>query len=190
MNAQKRVSALSLRALVHETVLGDAAFENDLDSSFYESIGFEASRKYVLRTADEFVPSSNPQNLDVVKFLCKNVWPNLFGKKIDKLQSNKDQTMFVLQDSGAFSDSDGGWLSALCSPESPAENLAREKLLSFSSGLVRGALSSFGAFHHVIVTTTPTLSHTRMRTGRDDASVHYHQDHSSTVSYTITLDRV
>lgn len=37
------------------------------------------------------------EKLDSVKFICKDVWPSLFGKPCDKLQSN-GVNMFVIED--------------------------------------------------------------------------------------------
>lgn len=183
------VSALSLRALVHEAVLGERAFDGSRDPSFYESLGFDAARKFTLFIADSSISSSS--NIDLVKFLCKTLWPSVVGKKIDKLQSNKDQTVFVLQDSGTFSDADAGWLSALAGDDSAAETKARSDLLSFLSGILRGALSAVGEL------VVPTIyfsvdffffgdSHV---TGRDDAYVHFHQEHATAVSYTVTFEK-
>jgi len=76
------------------------------------------------------------QQLEAVKFLCKEVWANVFGKQIDKLQTNH-RGVFVLKDL------DLKWLSSFPS----GTELARVKaiqLLAFPCGIIRGCLADLG----------------------------------------------
>jgi len=76
------------------------------------------------------------QQLEAVKFLCKEVWVQVFGKQIDKLQTNH-RGVFVLKDLNLK------WLR--CFPSQT--ELARTKaiqLLAFPCGLIRGCLADLG----------------------------------------------
>ncbi|MBN3274276.1 TPC6B protein, partial [Polyodon spathula] len=74
-------------------------------------------------------------DLDVVKFLCKDLWINLFRKQIDNLRTNHQGT-YVLQDN-KFS---------LLSQFSNSKQYMEEapKYLVYTCGMVRGALSNLG----------------------------------------------
>ncbi len=76
------------------------------------------------------------EELDVIKFICKDVWFELFRKNIDKLQMNR-KGMFVL------SDTNFRWVSRYASND-PATCEAAERLLHFPCGLLRGLLANLG----------------------------------------------
>lgn len=76
------------------------------------------------------------QQLEAVKFLCKDVWMEIFRKQIDKLQTNH-RGVFVLKDS------DLRWLSRF--PVGPEESrVAALRLLAFPCGVIRGSLANLG----------------------------------------------
>jgi trafficking protein particle complex subunit 6 len=74
--------------------------------------------------------------LEAVKFLCKEVWMEVFRKQIDKLQTNH-RGVFVLKDLELK------WLTRLPSHQETARVTAIQ-LLAFPCGIVRGALSNLG----------------------------------------------
>ena len=74
------------------------------------------------------------QQLEAVKFLCKEVWMEIFGKQIDKLQTNH-RGVFVLKDL------DLTWLQRFPAGTEHARVTAI-RLLAFPCGLVRGCLSN------------------------------------------------
>lgn len=76
------------------------------------------------------------QQLEAVKFLCKDVWSELFNKQIDKLQTNH-RGVFVLKDLNFL------WLSDAFG-NSEAARCHAMLLLAFPCGLIRGALSNLG----------------------------------------------
>eukprot|EP00744_Colponema_vietnamica_P017970 GILI01025321.1.p1 GENE.GILI01025321.1~~GILI01025321.1.p1 ORF type:complete len:180 (-),score=11.45 GILI01025321.1:67-570(-) len=87
-------------------------------------------------------------NLEIIKFICKDLWSYLFRKQVDKLQTNH-RGVFVLADSnfpwiGSFSSS--------ASSDSVKE--AAQDWLVFPCAIIRGALSSFG----VPCTVQPDIS--------------------------------
>ena len=76
--------------------------------------------------------------LDVVKFVCRDVWMELHQKQVDKLQTN-NKGVFVLQDLSYR------WTRYL-SPPSGSASTGPElalKYVIFPCGLVRGALAAF-----------------------------------------------
>ncbi|EXJ80354.1 hypothetical protein A1O1_08498 [Capronia coronata CBS 617.96] len=85
--------------------------------------------------------------LDVIKFLCKDLWTVVFKKQIDNLKTNH-RGVFVLTDSRfrPFS---------RMSMANPAEAVARaQPHLYFPCGIIRGVLSSLGIKATVQAETT------------------------------------
>lgn len=74
--------------------------------------------------------------LEAVKFLCKEVWMEVFRKQIDKLQTNH-RGVFVLKDLELR------WLTRLPTNQEGARVVAVQ-LLAFPCGIVRGALANLG----------------------------------------------
>ena len=74
--------------------------------------------------------------LEAVKFLCKEFWIEVFGKQIDKLQTNH-RGVFVLKDLGLK------WLTRFPNNQENARVTAIQ-LLAFPCGMLRGALANLG----------------------------------------------
>ena len=74
--------------------------------------------------------------LEAVKFLCKEIWMEIFRKQIDKLQTNH-RGIFVLKDLELR------WLTKL-PPNQEAARVAAIQLLAFPCGIIRGTLSNLG----------------------------------------------
>ena len=74
--------------------------------------------------------------LEAVKFLCKEVWIEVFQKQIDKLQTNH-RGVFVLKDLELR------WLTRI-PPNQESSRITAIQLLAFPCGIIRGALSNLG----------------------------------------------
>ena len=88
--------------------------------------------------------------LDIVKFLCKDFWSEVFSKQIDKLQTNH-RGVYVLQDR-AFR-----WLTRMSSADADKPNDAALQHLVLPCGLVRGALENLGLACEVTANISPAL---------------------------------
>lgn len=76
------------------------------------------------------------QQLEAVKFLCKEVWMQVFNKQIDKLQTNH-RGVFVLRDLELV------WLTRF-PVATEHSRVAAIRLLAFPCGIVRGCLANLG----------------------------------------------
>lgn len=76
--------------------------------------------------------------LDVMKFVCRDLWKMLYGKQMDSLRTNH-RGMFVLIDNNFRP------IANLSSPNSPAELMSVAKVyLQLPCGVIRGVLRSLG----------------------------------------------
>ncbi|XP_028309007.1 trafficking protein particle complex subunit 6b isoform X1 [Gouania willdenowi] len=110
---------------------GDA--ETGRNITKVESMGFRVGQGLIERLTKE--TSRFKDELDVMKFICKDFWTCLFKKQIDNLRTNH-QGIYVLQDS-KFQ-----LLSHLSAGKQYLDQAP--KYLAFTCGLVRGALSNLG----------------------------------------------
>ncbi|KAL4998991.1 transport protein particle component [Aspergillus recurvatus] len=86
-------------------------------------------------------------NLDIIKFLCKDLWMTLFKKQIDNLKTNH-RGVYVLTDNSFRP-------FARMSMSSRSEAVSRaQAYLWFPCGVVRGALSNLGIHTTVQAETT------------------------------------
>lgn len=123
-----------------------------------EAIGFQVGQQLVERYTKERPRFSD--HLEVIKFICKDFWVELFKKQIDNLKTNH-RGVFVLQDNrfrwltriSANTPplpGEQGSLDAAPAPEGAAEGgalkaaAAAGQYLYFPCGLIRGALTNLG----------------------------------------------
>ncbi|XP_051894344.1 trafficking protein particle complex subunit 6b-like [Pristis pectinata] len=101
--------------------------------STLEGMGFRAGQGLIERFTKE-TPLFKDE-LDIMKFICKEFWTNLFQKQIDNLRTNHRGT-YVLQDNRF----------RLLTPVSSGKQYLEEvpEFLAFTCGLLRGALSNLG----------------------------------------------
>jgi len=85
---------------------------------------------------DTSVTALSKIQLEAVKFLCKEVWVEVFRKQIDKLQTNH-RGVFVLRDR------EFKWLKRLPGDQN-ASRVKAIKILAFPCGLIRGVLANLG----------------------------------------------
>ncbi|KAM8903503.1 LOW QUALITY PROTEIN: trafficking protein particle complex subunit 6B, like [Spinachia spinachia] len=101
--------------------------------SVLESMGFRVGQGLIERLTRD--SPSFKDELDVMKFVCKDFWTKVFRRQIDNLRTNHQGT-YVLQDN-TFS-----LLTQLSNGKQYLDQAP--KYLAFSCGIVRGALSSLG----------------------------------------------
>lgn len=87
-------------------------------------------------TTDAPITALSKIQLEAVKFLCKEVWVEVFRKQIDKLQTNH-KGVFVLKDR------EFKWLKRLPGDQN-ASRVKAIKILAFPCGLIRGVLANLG----------------------------------------------
>ncbi|XP_026092734.1 trafficking protein particle complex subunit 6B-like isoform X2 [Carassius auratus] len=113
--------------------------ENGRCVSKLESMGFRVGQGLIERhISDCRFTKDTPRfkdELDFMKFICKDFWTSVFKKQIDNLRTNH-QGIYVLQDNKFR------LLSQLSSGKQYLEHAP--KFLAFTCGLVRGALSNLG----------------------------------------------
>jgi len=99
-----------------------------------ESLGFDVGQRLV-----EFITLYTPHpdsELDMIKFVCKEVWETLFRKQIDELKTNGNG-LYLLQDLDFK-------LLKNASESADNDDIGKEDLLLFPSGIISGVLSRLG----------------------------------------------
>ncbi|KAJ2399063.1 Peptidyl-prolyl isomerase cwc27 [Coemansia sp. RSA 2559] len=110
-----------------------------------EMVGFRVGR----RLAERFAPLNRrlTDTLDVVKFVCKDVWVMLFNRQIDNLKTNH-RGIYVLQDN-KFK-----WFLRMSGNSGGAAAARRaQPYIWLPCGIIRGVLDSFGVSTVVIAET-------------------------------------
>ncbi|XP_067412655.1 trafficking protein particle complex subunit 6A [Emydura macquarii macquarii] len=107
--------------------------EQEKGLSALEGVGFRVGQGLSERLTKE-TPSFKDE-LDVLKFLCKDLWITVFKKQVDNLRTNHQGT-YMLQDNRFL------LLSQLSNGKQYVEEAP--KFLAFTCGLVKGALSNLG----------------------------------------------
>ncbi|CAG0899527.1 unnamed protein product [Darwinula stevensoni] len=104
-----------------------------LSISTMEHLGFSSGYRLVERLTREWPRFKD--ELDSMKFICKEFWTAVFRKQVDNLRTNR-QGVYVLQDNRfrhlAKVSTSGQYMEAA------------PKLVVFTCGLVRGALANLG----------------------------------------------
>jgi hypothetical protein len=90
----------------------------------------------VTQPGQDAATATAAQQLEAVKFLCKEVWMQVFNKQIDKLQTNH-RGVFVLKDLELT------WLTRF-PVQTEQSRVAAIRLLAFPCGIVRGCLANLG----------------------------------------------
>jgi len=110
----------------------------DLTSKLNE-IGFLVGLRLSERYSIDKPRFLEMESLDIVKYLCKDLWTEAFNKQIDKLQTNYKGT-YVLHDFRFR------WLTRFSSWTLTEAQLRNEALhyTHFACGLIRGALFNLG----------------------------------------------
>ncbi|CAO0789579.1 unnamed protein product [Mucor circinelloides] len=125
-----------------------AETDGDSDAIFYklETLGYAVGQRLVERfTKDRprFVDT-----LDVVKFICKDLWTIMFKKQIDNLKTNH-RGVYVLQDNGFR------WFMRMSTDVGGADSAKKAMpYVWFPCGIIRGALASLGVPTVVVAETS------------------------------------
>ncbi|XP_004086402.1 trafficking protein particle complex subunit 6B [Oryzias latipes] len=107
--------------------------ENGRSVTKLENMGFRVGQGLIERLTKDTARFKD--ELDVMKFICKDFWTCVFKKQIDNLRTNH-QGIYVLQDNKFL---------LLCHMSAGKQYLEHApKYLAFTCGLVRGALSNMG----------------------------------------------
>ncbi|KAJ2721368.1 hypothetical protein GGI07_004038 [Coemansia sp. Benny D115] len=110
-----------------------------------ERVGFRVGR----RLAERFAPMGRrlTDTLDIVKFVCKDVWTVLFNRQVDNLKTNH-RGVYVLQDN-KFK-----WFLRMSGNNGGAAAAKRaQPFIWLPCGIIRGVLDSFGVNAVVIAET-------------------------------------
>ncbi|XP_065322653.1 trafficking protein particle complex subunit 6b-like isoform X1 [Gordionus sp. m RMFG-2023] len=98
-----------------------------------EFIGFKTGQSIVERITKDTPKFKN--ELDIIKFICKEFWTQIYHKQVDNLKTNH-QGIYVIQDN------DFMFFSKVSKTKKFTEECV--KFLSLPCGLLRGALSQLG----------------------------------------------
>ncbi|KAK3944308.1 trafficking protein particle complex subunit 6B [Diplogelasinospora grovesii] len=111
--------------------------DEERDAVFYrlESLGYRVGQGLVERFSKDR-PRFN-DTLDVIKFLCKDLWTLVFRKQVDNLKTNH-RGVYVLTDN-AFRP-----FSRMSTETGGQAVLRAQPFLWFPCGIVRGALAAMG----------------------------------------------
>lgn len=124
------------------------ADEDEGARSRLEAIGMHVGGNFAERLCRDRPLFSD--SLDVIKFVCKDLWVSCWDKQVDNLRTNH-RGVYVLQDN-AFKP-----ISRISSWEGRQEALKRAKLyVALPAGIIRGALSRIG-FQGTVVPEITTL---------------------------------
>lgn len=112
-------------------------YQNSKEKAYIvlENLGFSVGQKLAARLSKDrgrFV-----DNLDIIKFVCKELWMELFRKQIDNLRTNYKGT-YVLNDT-KFK-----FFAKISSSDSKETLEFAKQHVVFTCGLVRGALAVLG----------------------------------------------
>eukprot|EP00850_Spirogloea_muscicola_P008061 SM000042S15328 [mRNA] locus=s42:363418:364849:- [translate_table: standard] len=127
----------------------------DLAGRRIEAIGFQVGQQLAERYTKERPRFAD--HLDVIKFICKDFWAELFKKQVDNLKTNHRVGHPVLQGVFVLQDNRFRWLTRISPAGTPphegpttkdggpvSATQAAGQYLYFPCGLIRGALTSLG----------------------------------------------
>mmetsp|Transcript_26487 Transcript_26487/g.62214 ORF Transcript_26487/g.62214 Transcript_26487/m.62214 type:complete len:203 (-) Transcript_26487:182-790(-) len=123
----------------------DAIFAKEMAAAKMERMGYSVGYRLCERLSQNRIFSAGGKDptsiaasaqLEAVKFLCKEVWIEVFRKQIDKLQTNH-RGVFVLKDMKLR------WLEGL-PVNRENSRITAIQMLAFPCGIVRGALANLG----------------------------------------------
>ncbi len=118
--------------LVRQT-LGKSGKELEAAASRLELIGYNAGYRLIERLTRESPKFKD--ELELMKFVCKEFWVGVFRKQVDNLRTNH-QGVYVLQDNNFR------FLSKVSQGRQHLESAP--KFVAFTCGLLRGSLANLG----------------------------------------------
>ncbi|XP_039768185.1 trafficking protein particle complex subunit 6A isoform X2 [Ornithorhynchus anatinus] len=138
------LGTLSGSHLVQRTIIIIITMEQRPALTALEGVGFRVGQSLAERLPRE--AGLFREELDALKFLCKELWGAVFRKQIDNLRTNHQGT-YVLQDNhfALLTQMANGHQYLEEAPKvRPQHPPASAGFLAFTCGLVRGALSTLG----------------------------------------------
>ena len=102
-----------------------------------EAVGFQVGQRLAERYTKDRPRLGD--TLEIIKFICKEFWVEVYRKQIDKLQTN-NRGVYMLQDITHP-------VLTRCSPSTSRQASAKQMAtlhIKFPSGLIRGALAALG----------------------------------------------
>lgn len=144
-------AAVTTTSTFSSTRQQQSVFSAEMSAAKLERIGYRIGYAWTERLAQHkswnttLVATQNPdamaqqvaaQQLEAVKFLCKEVWVQVFGKQIDKLQTNH-RGVFVLKDLDLV------WLQKFPN-DTESSRVRAMQWLALPCGLIRGCLADLG----------------------------------------------
>ncbi|CAG2106506.1 unnamed protein product [Medioppia subpectinata] len=106
---------------------------NELCVSRLEHIGYNTGYRFVEKATKEWQRFKD--ELDVMKFICKEFWSTVFKKQIDNLRTNHMGIYVLLDNRFRF-------ITHMSNSKQYVDQMP--KYLAFTCGLIRGALSNLG----------------------------------------------
>lgn len=101
-----------------------------------EEVGYMTGFRYVERlTADMLRFSAQDEELDVMKFICREFWTSIFHKQIDNLRTNRSGQYVLHENKFRF-------ITKISNGKQYIELMPN--YIAFTCGLIRGALADFG----------------------------------------------
>lgn len=147
--SQKLVNNSALDLLIIEIVpmvqnlvtdLGSET-DNNEDDVYYriEGYGYRVGRGLAeIFTRDRARFTEKQTELDIMKFICKELWPILYKKQIDNLKTNHRGTFVLI-------DNNFKYCQRMATNEGTAETIKRATpYLWFPVGMLRGVLAALG----------------------------------------------
>lgn len=105
----------------------------ETDVTPVEAIGFATGQKFAEKLTKDY--NRFKDELDIIKFVCKEFWNALFGKQIDNLRTNH-MGVYVLLDQRFR------LISRISNSRQFNDQMPR--YVAFTCGMTRGALASLG----------------------------------------------
>jgi hypothetical protein len=138
-----------------------------------ESLGYTVGWRYSERALVSSSSSSSilGDGLEIIKWLCKELWQAMFKKQIDKLQTNY-KGVYVLHDYTFRWTQRFYPVHANDTPSSPSFLESIKLYVSFPCGVIRGALANLGlnATVKADLTKLPTVLFTLMDVEKTQAT--------------------
>ncbi|KAI9335935.1 BET3 family protein [Obelidium mucronatum] len=115
----------------------ETSSDEDREAAYFklESLGFRVGLGLAEKATRDRPRFSD--NLDIVKFICKDFWLTVFNKQIDNLKTNH-RGVYVLTDNNFK------WFQRMAGASAAETAQLAFPHAAFPCGLIRGALSSLG----------------------------------------------
>lgn len=99
-----------------------------------EQVGYMTGYRYTERLTADML-RFNDEELDVMKFICREFWSSIFQKQIDNLRTNRSGQYVLHENKFRF-------ITRISNGKQYLELMPR--YLAFTCGLIKGALADFG----------------------------------------------